>query len=143
MFPKRIIKFLKLTKLRRKLQPKRDLLRLLLSLLIELVFFIGLALQNYFIQNKIGYIFSFHSSFVVLIFTFDMRVSMTHRFCVINNNGNNVRCATDGEISNKCYAMNHTRLLVRLRTTAQEYLFCSYQSLHSSRKFTQRRRNFR
>ena len=52
MFPKRIIKFLKLTQLRRKKQPKRDLLSSLLSLLIELVFFIELALQHHFNHKK-------------------------------------------------------------------------------------------
>ena len=47
------IKFFKLAKLRRKQQPKRDLLRLLPFLLIELVFVIELAFQNFFLQKRI------------------------------------------------------------------------------------------
>ena len=58
---------------------------------------------------------------------------MTYRFCVLKNNGNNVKCTAKGEKSNKCYARNHTILFVPVRGTAQEY-FCSYQSLHSSKK---------
>ena len=47
------IKFFKLAKLRRKQQPKRNLLRLLPFLLIELVFVIELAFQNFFLQKRI------------------------------------------------------------------------------------------
>ena len=96
---------------------------------------------SFYSKTKIGYIFNFHS-FGILIFTFDTRVWMTYRFCVIKKNWKNVRCTTEEEKSSKCYARNHT-IFVRLRGTAQEYLFRSYQSLHSSRKFTQRRRNFK
>ena len=66
-------------------------------------------------KTKIRYIFCFHSSFSVLIFTFDMHVWMTYLFCVIKNNWNNIRCATEGEKSNKCCARNHTLLFVSLR----------------------------
>ena len=84
------------------------MLRLLLSLLMELTFFIELALQDYFIQKqKIGYIFSFHSFFGDLIFILDMRVWMTYLFCIEKNNMNNVRCTTEGEKSNKCCGRNH------------------------------------
>ena len=109
--------FLKLTKLWRKKQPKRDLLRLLLSLLIEVVFF--------------KYVFSFHSSFGVLIFIFNMRVWMNYLFYVIKNNVSNLRYTSEGEKSSKCCARNHTILFVRLKGTAQEYLFRSFQSLHT------------
>ena len=68
---------------------------------------------------------------------------MSYRFCVIKNNGKDVRCTTDEEKSNKCYAKNNSILFVRLRGTGQEYLFRSYQSLYSSTKFTQQRRNFK
>ena len=98
---------------------------------------------SFYSKTKIGYIFSFHFSFGVLVFTFDMRVWITYPFCVTKNNRNNVRCTTEGEKSKKCYARNHNMLFVPLRGTAQEYLFHSYQSLHSLRKFTQRRTNFR
>ena len=74
---------------------------------------------SFYSKTKIGYIFSFQSSFGVLIFTFDMRLWMTYLFCVIKNNGNNVRCTTEGEKSNKCCARNYTNLFVRLRGTAQ------------------------
>ena len=46
---------------------------------------------------------------------------MTYRFCVLKNNGNNVKCTAKGEKSNKCYARNHTILFVPVRGTAQEY----------------------
>ena len=49
MFQKRIIRFSKLIKLQRKWKPKGGLLRLLLSLLTELVFFIELAFYNFLI----------------------------------------------------------------------------------------------
>ena len=52
---------------------------------------------SFYSKTKIVYIFSFHSFFGVLIFTFDMRVWMTYLFCVIKNNGNNVRCTTEGK----------------------------------------------
>ena len=58
---------------------------------------------------------------------------MSYRFCVIKNNGYNVRRTNEGEKSNKYYAKNHTVLFVCLREIAQEYLFRSYQSLHSSK----------
>ena len=54
---------------------------------------------------------------------------MTYLFCVIKNNGNNVRYTTEGEKSNKCYARNHSILFLRLRGTAKEYLIRNYQSL--------------
>ena len=63
------------------------------------------------------YIFSYHSAFGILIFTFDVRVWMSF-FGVIN-----VRCTTEEEKSNKCCRRNHTILFVRLRETAQEYSF--------------------
>ena len=47
---------------------------------------------------KVRYILSFHPSFGVLIFTFDMGVWMTYVFCVIKNNGNNVSCTTEEKI---------------------------------------------
>ena len=97
----------------------------------------------FYSKTKIGYISSFHSSFGALFFTFNTRVWMTYCFSDIKNNGNNLRCTTEGEKSNKCSARSHTILFVRLRGTAQEYLFCSCQSLHSLRKFSQRRRNAR
>ena len=51
---------------------------------------------------------------------------MTYLYCVIKNNGNNVRCTTEERKSNKCCVRNHTILAIRLRGTAQEYLFSSY-----------------
>ena len=47
-------------------------------------------------------------------------------FCVIKNNGNNIRCTTEGEKSNKCCARNNAILFVSLRGTAQEYLFAVF-----------------
>ena len=82
----------------------------------------------FYSRTKTRYIFSFHSSFGVLIFTFDMPVCLTYLFCVIKNKRDNLRCTTEGEKSSKC-AMNHTILLTSLRGTVQKYLFCSYQSL--------------
>ena len=79
---------------------------------------------------KTGYVFSCCSSFRVLIFTFSMLAGMTYLFHVIKNNGNNVRCTTEGEKSHKC-VRNHAILIVPFRGTAKEYLFCNYQSLHS------------
>ena len=73
MFQKRIIKFLKLAKLRRKEQPKRDLLRSLLSLLIELVFFIELPLQYHFIQKQKLGIFLVSILLLVLCFSLSTR----------------------------------------------------------------------
>ena len=81
---------------------------------------------SFYSKTKIGYIFSFHSSFGVLIFPFDMGVWMTYLYCVIKNNGNNVTCTTEGRKSNKCCVRNHTILVIRLRGTVQEYLFSSY-----------------
>ena len=48
---KKTIKVLKLIKLQHKQQPKRNLLRLLPSLLVELAFFIKQAFQDFFIQK--------------------------------------------------------------------------------------------
>ena len=66
---------------------------------------------SFYSKTKIGYIFSFHSSFAVLTFTFDMRVWMNYCFCIIKNNGNNGRCTTEGEKSNKYCARRHTIFL--------------------------------
>ena len=41
------------------------------------------------------YIFSFHSSLGLLIFTFDMH--FTYLFCMIKNNRNNIRCTAEGK----------------------------------------------
>ena len=84
MFQKRIIRFLKLTKLQRKQQPKCGLLRLLLSLLIKLAFFIGLAQQDCSIQkqNKV------HLQFPLFIWCFDFYFRYTclnDLFCVEKN----------------------------------------------------------
>ena len=86
-------------------------------------------------KMKKVYIFSFNSSFGVFILTFDIHVWITYLFCVIKNNRNNKRCTTEGEKSNKCEARNHTILFIRLRGTAQEYLFHSYQSRVFLEKF--------
>ena len=72
---KSVIKFLKLTKLRHKKQPKRDMLRLLPYLLIKLVFY-----KFFYLKAKIEYLFSFYSSFSVLIFTFHMHAWMATFF---------------------------------------------------------------
>ena len=56
---------------------------------------------------------------------------MTLPFFRYKENWNNVRCNTEGEKSNKCCGRNHTILFVPLTATAQEYLLCSYQFLHS------------
>ena len=96
----------------------------------------------FFSKTKIRYIFSFHRSFGVLIFTFDMCLRMTYLFCIIKNIRNNITCTTEGEKLNKCCGRNHTILFGCLRGTTQEYLFHSDQCFHSQRKFTQRRRNF-
>ena len=77
----------------------------------------------FYSKTKIRYIFSFHSSFGVLIFTFNMHIWMTCLFCVIKNDGNKVRCTTEGEKSNKCCVRNHTILFVSLRGRTQEYSF--------------------
>ena len=77
----------------------------------------------FYLKTNIRYILSFHSSFVVLILTFDTDFWITYLFCIIKNNGNNI-CTTEGEKSNKC-VRNHTIVFFRLRGTAQEYLFCS------------------
>ena len=61
---------------------------------------------------------SFHFSFGVL---------MTYLFCIMKNNGSNVRCTTAGEKSNKCCARNHPIFCVCLRGIAREYIFHSYQ----------------
>ena len=64
-----------------KQQPKHDLLRLLLSLLVQLVFFNKISPpSSFYSKTKMGYIFSFHSSSDVLIFTFDLRAWMTYLF---------------------------------------------------------------
>ena len=68
------------------------------------------------------YIFSYHSAFGILIFTFDVRVWMSF-FGVIKKTGTTLRCTTEEEKSNKCCRRNHTILFVRLRETAQEYSF--------------------
>ena len=81
-------------------------------------------------KTKIRYIFSFHSSFGVLISIFNMHVCMTYFFCIIKNNGSNVRCTAEGEKPNKCCKRNHTISFVHLRGKAQEYFFWSYMSLH-------------
>ena len=128
MFQKRIIKFLKLTKLWRKKTTKTWLANVAAifthrtSLLHRII-----PPDSFYLKTKIGYIFSFHSSLGILIFTFDMCVWMTYIFCILKNKGNNVRCTTEGEKSNKCCTRNHTILFVCLRGTAQEYLFRSYQ----------------
>ena len=56
---------------------------------------------------------------------------MAYLFCIIKYNGNTVRCTTEGEASDKCCSKNHIILLVCLRGTDPEYLFHSYQPLHS------------
>ena len=61
------IKFLKLTKLQQKQQPKPDSLRLCPSLFIELAFF-----GFFYSKAKIKHTFSLHSSFDVLIFTLNV-----------------------------------------------------------------------
>ena len=65
-------KFFKLAKLQRKQQPKRDLLRLLPFLLIELAFVIELAFQNLI-----------SSSFGVLVFTVDIHFEWLNLFWVM------------------------------------------------------------
>ena len=47
-------------------------------------------IRLFYLKTKIRYIFSFHSSFGVLIFTFDMHVWMTYFFCMIKNSRDNV-----------------------------------------------------
>ena len=59
---------------------------------------------------------------------------MTYLFCIIKNNGNNLRCTTEGEKSNKCCARNHTILFVCLRGTVQEHLFHSFTNLFIPRE---------
>ena len=84
----------------------------------------------FYSKTKIGHNFSLHSFFVVFILTFNKHVCMIYLFCVVKNNGNNVRRTTEGEKSNKCCARSHTIIFFSLRGTAQKYLFHSYQSLH-------------
>ena len=62
--------------------------------LLHTISFLGL-----FYSKTKKFYFSFHSSFTVLIFTFDMHVRITYFFHIIKNNGNNIRCTTEGEKS--------------------------------------------
>ena len=72
MFQK-TVKLLKFTRLRHKQQPKRDLLKLMPSLLIQLALFTILVFQGFFFKNENRvHFFSFHSSFGVLILTVDI-----------------------------------------------------------------------
>ena len=52
---------------------------------------------SFYSKTKMGYVFSFHTCFGVLIFTFNMRIWMTYLFSLMKNNRNNVRCAIEGE----------------------------------------------
>ena len=105
---------------------------------------------SFYSKTKIGCVFSFQSSFGVLISTFDMRVWMTYLFCVIKNDLPFL-CYKEQEQCKayywrrkiKCCARNHTIIFVCSRGTTQEHLFPSCQSLYSWRKLTQRRINFR
>ena len=86
--------------------------------------------NKYWAQHhcKIKYIFSFHSSCRVLIFTFDMRIWMTYLFCIIKNNKNKIGEKKEKEKNLKeknqtYYLRNHIILFVSLRGTDEEYLF--------------------
>ena len=97
----------------------------------------------FYSKTKISYVFSFHSSFGVLIFTFDMRVWMTYLFCTIKNNGNNVRCTAEGEKSNKC-ARNHTYYVICQFKRNSSKISLSQLSVSSFvEKITKWRRNIR
>ena len=145
MFQKRIIKFLKLSKLQRKQQPKHDLLRSLsiFAHRTSLLHRINQLSSIILFKNKNRVYFQFPFFFWCFGFHFRHACLNNLPFLCYKEQQEQCRCTTEGEKSKKCYARNHNMLFVPLRGTAQEYLFHSYQSLHSLRKFTQRRTNFR
>ena len=103
-------------KLQWKSQTKVGLIRLLLFLLMELVFFIEFyPFRVVLFKKKNKVYFSFHSSFDVLIITFDMHVSMTYRFCVIKNNGSNIEgLLKEKNQTNLCKESYHQAFLVNV-----------------------------
>ena len=113
MFQNTLIgKFLKLTKLQQKQQPKPDLLGLWPSLLIELTFFMGVAFLNLFYSKaKIEHIFSLYSSFDVLIYNFDMIYLFAGITC----------CTNEGEKQIKYCVRKHAISFARLNIFIKTY----------------------
>ena len=77
----------------------------------------------FYLKTKIRHIFSFHSSYGVLIFISNMYVWIIYFVCIIKNDVNNIRYATEREISNKCYVRNHTILFVSLKEQLKNISF--------------------
>ena len=90
------------------------------------------------------HILSFHCSFGVLIFTFDMHVRITYLIRVIKNNGNNVRYTTKKNQTNvKQGIINTISSFRRNCKTFKNISFAVISLLYSYRKFTVWRKNFR
>ena len=90
MFQNIVIKFLILTKLQRKQQPKHGLLRFLASLFTQLNFSLNCLGLFY---SKTNSIFWVSIQFMMFwVWLFDMYVWMTYIFCVIKNKRNNLSC---------------------------------------------------
>ena len=83
------------------------------------------------------HILSFHCSFGVLIFTFDMHVRITYLIRVIKNNGNNVRYTTKKNQTNvKQGIINTISSFRRNCKTFKNISFAVISLLYSYRKFT-------